>query len=297
MKKKLSKIMSLALAGVMLMTSAMTARADAVIDQPYVCLGADLSDSDRAKVLSELEITEGEIENYDVSYVTNEEEHEYLGSYLSESVIGSRALSSVIITKKDEGNGLNIKTKNISYCTVGMYQNALITAGVEDADIIVAGPFAISGTAGLVGILKAYENLTGEEISDDYVDAALDELVTTGEVADSVGDTDKVEELIALVKQEVIENDLETEEEITEVIEEAADEMDITLSDEDIQKILSLLDKIKDLDIDADALKSQAGDIYNKIKNIDIGTDAAGISKFFSDIFSSISDFFRGLFS
>ena len=55
-------------------------------------------------------------------------------------MIGTRALSSVLIEKKDKGNGIKVTTSNITYCTTGMYQNALATAGVTDADVRVAGP-------------------------------------------------------------------------------------------------------------------------------------------------------------
>ena len=51
-----------------------------------------------------------------------------------------------------------------------MYKNALATAGISDANIIVAGPFELSGTAALVGILKAYKDMTGEEVDDDLVE-------------------------------------------------------------------------------------------------------------------------------
>lgn len=44
-----------------------------------------------------------------------------------------------------------------------MYKNALTTAGITDADIIVAGPKPISGTAALVGIFEAYEAMTGKQ--------------------------------------------------------------------------------------------------------------------------------------
>ena len=50
-------------------------------------------------------------------------------------MIGTRALSSVLIEKKDKGNGIKVTTSNITYCTTGMYQNALATAGVTDADV------------------------------------------------------------------------------------------------------------------------------------------------------------------
>ena len=75
-------------------------------------------------------------------------------------MIGTRALSSVTVEQKDDGNGVNVTTQNISYCTSGMYRNALITAGIKNADVKVAGPFKISGTAALVGVMKAYEEVT-----------------------------------------------------------------------------------------------------------------------------------------
>ena len=63
-----------------------------------------------------------------------------------------------------------------------------LTAGIEDADITVAGPFSISGTAALVGAIKAYETMTGEEIDDENLDAANDELVLTGKLVEDIGD-------------------------------------------------------------------------------------------------------------
>ena len=68
------------------------------------------------------------------------------------------------VEQKDDGNGVNVTTQNISYCTSGMYRNALITAGIKNADVKVAGPFKISGTAALVGVMKAYEEMTGKKI-------------------------------------------------------------------------------------------------------------------------------------
>ena len=127
--------------------------------------------------------------------VTNAEEHEYLDSYLSNSIIGSRALSSVLVEGKKDGSGINVTTSNITYCTPGMYENALATAGIENADIKVAGPFNISGTAALVGAIKAYENMTGEQVSEENADTATNELVVTGQVAENVGDQERPKSL------------------------------------------------------------------------------------------------------
>ena len=127
-------------------------------DKPYLALGADLSDDQKNTVLSLMGIDPANLANYNVTYVTNAQEHQYLDSYVDSSKIGSKSWSSVVIVKRKKGNGLNISTNNITYCTVGMYKNALTTAGITDADIIVAGPKPISGTAALVGIFEAYED-------------------------------------------------------------------------------------------------------------------------------------------
>ena len=155
-------------------------------DKPYLALGADLTDAQKNTVLSLMGIDPANLGNYDVVYTTNAEEHQYLDSYISSSQIGSKSWSSVVIVKRDKGNGLNISTRNINYCTVGMYKNALTTAGITDADIIVAGPQEISGTAALVGVFKAYQEMTGETINADIIDASLNELVVTGQLEQSI---------------------------------------------------------------------------------------------------------------
>ena len=155
-------------------------------------------------------------------------------------------LSSVVIVQRDKGSGLNISTTNINYCTVGMYKNALTTAGVTDADIIVAGPTPISGTAALVGVLKAYQEMTGKEISDSVVDTALNELVLTGQLEDSLkGVSDaEVEEFIAYIKALIAKDDLTDDAGINGAIDEACEKYGVTLSDDERQQIIDLIKKI-----------------------------------------------------
>ena len=106
-----------------------------------VALGADLSAEQRATVLGLMGITEEQLAGYEVIYITNAQEHQYLDAYLDASVIGSKSLSSVMLKKGAKGSGVNVTTKNINYCTTGMYRNALLTAGVplNEAVGIVAG--------------------------------------------------------------------------------------------------------------------------------------------------------------
>ena len=268
-------------------------------DKPYLALGADLSDDQKNTVLSLMGIDPANLANYNVTYVTNAQEHQYLDSYVDSSKIGSKSWSSVVIVKRKKGNGLNISTNNITYCTVGMYKNALTTAGITDADIIVAGPKPISGTAALVGIYEAYEAMTGEAVQDNVVDAALNDLVVTGELEASIqGLTDQeVEEFIAYIKSLIAEKGLTDEKSINEAIDEACDKYGVTLSDDERQKIVDLLLKITSLGIDLSGLVDYAASLYNSFKN---GGSSSGIiasiGNFLGNIFSAIGEFFKNLF-
>lgn len=269
-------------------------------DRPYLALGSDLSEEQRNTVLSLMGIDAAGLNNYDVVYVNNSEEHQYLDSYVESSKIGSKSWSSVVIVKRDKGNGLNISTKNITYCTVGMYKNALTTAGITDADIIVAGPKPISGTAALVGIFKAYEEMSGEKVQDNVVDAALNELVVTGQLEDAIDglSNEEVEEFIAYIKSVIAEKGLTDESSINQAIDDACKKYGVTLDDAERQKIVDLLLKITSLGIDLNGLVDYASSLYNSFKNG--GSTSSGIlstiGNAIGSIFSAIGNFFKGLF-
>ncbi|MCC8018137.1 MAG: DUF1002 domain-containing protein, partial [Lachnospiraceae bacterium] len=267
----LKKLTALTLAGTMVFGMGMTAFAEEADtaaeteevtvdegDTPYVALGADLSDDERATVLSLLGLTEEDLETYDVVTVTNEQEHEYLDSYIDSSTIGSRALSSVVVMEAESGSGITVTTKNINYCTAGMYENALATAGVEDAEVIVAGPFSISGTAALIGALEAYSVMTGEEIQTDVIDGAIEEIVVTGAIEESTGTSDEVEGMVAYLKEQLADSEDMTDEELQEAIEDAAEQFDVTLTQDDIDQLISLLKKLQGMDLDWDNIAKQA---------------------------------------
>ncbi|MDO5390490.1 MAG: DUF1002 domain-containing protein [Eubacteriales bacterium] len=287
------------LAAIMMLMAPVTVMADSVdvvSDKPYISLGADLNSTEKETVLQLLGVSERELSNYTVVTITNSMEHEYLDSYLDSSLIGSRALSSVLVKGQKDGYGIKVTTKNISYCTVGMYQNALATAGIQNADIVVAGPFKISGTAGLVGAIKAYENMTGEQVDDEKVEVATNELVVTSDLAENIGDAEKAEELVGFIKNEVASNDY-TEDEMSALVDEAASEMQVSLSDEDKQNILELMDKVKGLDIDVDQLQEQVKGLYSKLQGMDLHIDlnSPETQSFLSNLWNKITEFFNNL--
>ena len=289
--KIISMMLTVAVAAVMMLSPAAVSAGSTEdsLSDTYVSLGANLTESERAVVLDLLGLTESDLQNCTVVQVTNQEEHEYLDEYLSSAVIGNRAISSVKVVNKDKGNGINVETRNINYCTESMYQNALATAGLEDADVTVAGPFSVSGTAGLIGAIKAYDTMTGKDTAEESIEAATQELVTTSELGESMGDQESASTLVGAVKDKVVSEGLETEEEIRNAIEETADQMDISLTEDQIAKILDLMDQIKDLDLDIDALKEQAKGLYDKLDSLDIDLSAA------QGFFSRIGEFFSNL--
>ncbi len=270
----------------------------------YVSLGADLSGEQRAEVLRLLGLTEADLAGIKVITVTNAEEHEYLDAYLDESVIGTHALSSCKITSREAGHGIVVETHNITYVTPAMYENALATAGMKNADVVVAGPFNLSGTAALIGAMKAYQEQTGEIISPQLLDGATDELVTTGQIAESLEDPEKAAQLIATVKQIMAENDISSEEDLGEAVDDVARQMEISLSAEDRQLILDLLEKLSQLDLDARDLTSQAQNIYDQIRGMDLDLEKYGITQEsvtgflgqFSGLINAVLSWLRGRF-
>ncbi|MCR5419945.1 MAG: DUF1002 domain-containing protein [Lachnospiraceae bacterium] len=283
-------------------------------NKTYLALGADLTPQQKSTVLALMGIAEADLPNYDVVYVTNSEEHQSLDTYIASSVIGTKSLSSVVVRPADAGHGVTVTTKNINYCTENMYRNALITAGVENADIMVVGPSPISGTAALIGALKAYERMSGTTVSTKALDTALNELVTTGELKEAVGNDAKAEEIISYVKAQIAANDLNTEEEIEAAIRQGMKDLNVQLTDEDIKKTVDLMMKIKAMGIDFNVLAEQADDIYAKYKdqinagtfNIDnVNLEDLGLGKlvknavggFFKEVGDTVKEFFGGLFS
>lgn len=279
-----------------------------------VALGADLSVEQRAEVLTLMGLTEEELSQCSVITITNAMEHEYLDAYLEPSIIGSKSLSSVKITKTSPGSGVWVTTQNINYCTTGMYRNALMTAGMEDTEVLVVAPTPISGTAGLIGALKAYEVMTDKEVSDTALDTALDELITTGELAEAIqgeAGSDEVEALIAWLKNKIASKELDigNEESVREAIAEGEGIFGISLTEEEKQKIIDLLGKLDSLGLNADYLIEQAQALYEKyglsiVENANEAINEAvggavknAVKDFFQSISDAVSGFFKNLFS
>ena len=293
------KITALALASAMLITTSASPVMAAAGDVK-ISLGADLTAQQQEEVLSLLSVSEAELAESDVIYVTNEEEHAYLDSYVDYDTIGDAALSSSKVVLKEEGHGITVTTYNINYCTTGMYQNALLTAGVEDADVYVAGPEKMSGTAALIGIMKAYDAATDGSLNEENIDAATQELAVTSEIAQATGaDPEDVELIIAELKTMLDEIAGMDDASIDNMIVEVSQKYGVTFSDENVVRVRELLKTLSTLDLDS--LLDKAMQLYENFTNMLQNSDGAqgildSIGSFLSGIFSTISDWIKGLF-
>lgn len=279
------------------------AMADSVTE--VVALGADLTSTQKATVLGFLDVKESDLTDANTVTVTNADEHTYLDGKIAASYIGTRALSSCKVTEASDGHGIKVTTHNINYVTADMYENALATAGMKNADVIVAAPSSISGTAALVGAMKAYEKMSGDVIQPEAIDTATDELVTTSQIAENTGDADKTSQLVAGIKQAVAADGTTDDSKISKTIDDIASQLGITLSDTDKQALIALAKKLASMDLDPDTLAQQAKGVYEAATKNGLDLSKYGIStedteNFFAklpQVFRALIDWLKGLFS
>lgn len=268
------------------------AMADSAPGDMIITLGENLTDAQKKQVLEDI----GAGDNAQIITVSNEEEHKYLGDYIPKAQIGTKAISSSSITIGDKGSGIQVKTKNINWVTDEMYLNALITAGVKDADIYVTAPFSVSGTAGLTGLIKAYEVSSDKEIPEEVKQVANEEMVETAKLGDSVG-AEKATALIATIKKEIAEKTPKNDEELRSIIENAAKEVGVTLSDQEMNSLIDLFNKMKELDINWDQVGDQLNQAKEKLTNYLESEEGQNFLERLKRFFVSVIDAIKAFFS
>lgn len=287
MKKMIAAVAALVLSFTLFMPVAL---ADAVGEE-RVTMGADLTERQRKAVYADFGIEEGSVTEL---IVTNKEERSYLEGLVPDGKIGSVALSCIYIKILPEGSGMSVEIHNINYCTEDMYINALTTAGISDAQVIVSAPFPVSGTGALTGAYKAYEDITGNSLSSLAKAAGAEELVVTGELAEYIG-SDDATQMINELKSMLDKTQAMTDDEVRAEIKNLATMYNISLTNAQLEQVLSLVRKLEGLD--SDQLQEQlvgiakAAQTANKVNEV--------TSKVVEDVkgfFSAVGNFFTRVF-
>ena len=254
-------------------------------------IGADLSGEQVDYVYSVFGVERGSVRELTV---TNADEREYLEGLVDEDVIGTNSISCAYIELLGEGEGLDVTTSNINWCTSQMYVSALATAGITDAKIIVAAPFEVSGTAALTGVYMAYEDITGEELDETAKLVSTQELTLTAELADKIGSYDSVE-IVNELKLLLGETRNMTDEQLRAEIVSIASDLGVTLTDTQINQLISLCRSLEKLN--PDELKAKVESVQNTIAKL--GQAKETVSNFLTgvkNVWNSIVDFFKNIF-
>ena len=228
-----------------------------------VTLGADLSDAQKQTMMKYFNVSADQVQ---ILTVTNQDEHNHLDNIAPQEQIGSHTLSCAYV-KPTQSGGIKVRTANLNWVTGNMIATSLSTSGVKNCEVIAACPMEVSGTGALTGIQMAYEKASGEKLDATKTKLANQEIVTTGELADKVG-KDQATTVVNQSKMDVIQNDVQNADEIQNIVINVANQNNISVSQDDIDKIVSLLQQIAQQGYNYD-------DVKQTLEQVDANTTGA----------------------
>lgn len=281
----MKKILSILLIAVLFFGMAPAAFAEQ--NQSRAVIGADLDANQINEVYQAFGVQRGSVIELTV---TNQEERQYLEGYVDPSLIGTRSISSVYVELLEEGSGMEVSTSSITWCTPEMYISALATAGITDAKVIVAAPFMVSGTAALTGVYKAYEDMTGKKLDDLAKAVSTQELTITGNLAQEIGSMDSTA-IVNDLKLMLDETQKMTDEEIRAEIIQIAAQYNVSLTDKQIDQLITLCRSLEGLD--ADTLRSRVEEVQSTLNKVsEAKTQVVGFVQTVKKVVTSVKSFF-----
>ena len=224
------------------MVPTVPAMADAM---KVVTLGADLSEDQKNTMLKYFKVDSSQAQ---IIYVTNQDERDHLSAYVPLEQIGTRTVSCAYVKPTTSG-GIKVRTANLNWVTCNMIASSLSTSGVTNCEVVAACPFEVSGTGALTGIQMAYETASGEKLDETKKELATEEMVVTGNLADSVGQNDATT-VINQAKMQVIADNVQNADDIYNIVVNISNNNNVTLTDDEINTIVNLLQQISQQDYD-----------------------------------------------
>lgn len=228
-----------------------------------VTLGADLTQDQKNTMMRYFKADANQVQ---ILTITNQDEREQLGDYIPLEQIGTRTLSCAYV-KPTQSGGIKVRTANLNYVTGNMIANALSTAGVTNCEAVAACPYEVSGTGALTGVIMAYENASGQKLDSTKKDLATQEVVVTGNLSQQVGQ-DNATNIINQAKLQIIGENVQNADEIYNIVNNIAIENNISLSEDEMNTIVSLLQQIAQQSYDIEQMK-------NTLENIQQNLDKA----------------------
>ena len=210
-----------------------------------VTLGADLSEDQKNTMLRYFKVDSSQAQ---IIYVTNQDERDHLSAYVPLEQISTRTVSCAYVKPTTSG-GIKVRTANLNWVTCNMIASSLSTSGVTNCEVVAACPFEVSGTGALTGIQMAYETASGEKLDETKKELATEEMVVTGNLADSVGQNDATT-VINQAKMQVIADNIQNADDIYNIVVNISNNNNVSLSDDEINTIVNLLKQIAEQNYD-----------------------------------------------
>jgi uncharacterized protein YpuA (DUF1002 family) len=321
MKKYLKKLMASGIAltasAVLMMPSAQASEGidTSVVNEawglPTYVYGGGLNDAQIEETADLLGIDS--MDNVASVAVTGEDLQNYLGTGSGNT---ASMISSVLVQRENEGHGVNVINKtpdNITQITEEQYSNAAITAGVEDVTIMVASIRPVTGESALTGIFKAFD-VNGEELDQDRMEVAQEELETTNQIAQENADEEefdssRLDQAIVEIKQQLAElrdrqDELATREEIEQIIIDALENNNLqsVISEDQIDRLLAFFERYQQTGaIDSAQVRQQleqlSGNLRDRFGDAWQQAEDSGLVDQIGNFFRQIWEAIRGLFN
>ena len=145
------------------------------------------------------------------------------------------------------------------------------------AAVVVAGMIACSSPVGVMA-----------SSTDELVSQAED-ILKSNEIDSLASDPDKVTDMIIYVKNLIDEKDI-TEDQISEGIDKAEEHFGVSLSQDDKDSMVKIINKMQNLNIDESKLRSCVSDVYSTLADMGVTKDDV------KSIFRIAIDFVKSLF-
>ncbi len=259
-------ILSAVICSVCLMaSSAVPAMADAM---KVVTLGADLSEAQKNTMMRYFKVDSSQVQTITI---TNQDERDHLSAYVPLEQIGSRTVSCAYV-KPTQSGGIKVRTANLNWVTCNMIATTLSTSGVTNCEVVAACPFEVSGTGALTGIMMAYETASGEKLDTTKKELATQEMVVTGNLAQDVGQDDATN-IINEAKMQILSGNVQDADEIYNIVINIAEQNNMQVGAEQLDKIVSLLEQIAQQNYDYEEMKKTLETVEENVTGESSGDD------------------------
>lgn len=117
----------------------------------------------------------------------------------------------------------------------------------------------------------------------------VQEIINDNEIDSLISDPDKVVDIVMYAKDQIAQQDI-SDEQIKEVIQSAESVFQVSLTEEEENKLVNVVQEIKNMNIDEEQLRSTVTKVYDKLEEMGIGKEE--VKGFLQKLIDFIKSFF-----